>query len=112
KTRPPIKSNCSVPFFELLGVPDPPAAAGPHRSLPYPHQTRGRKMTLPPFYPRALALLAVSLILGLIIRFWPDNPAPAVVAPSADTIAAAEKRLANLREVAATVGAKDEIAKK
>ena len=68
-------------------------------------------MTLSPFYRRALALFAVSLVLGLIIRFWPDSSQPAVVAPTADTLAAAEKRLAHARDVAALVPGKEEILK-
>jgi len=69
-------------------------------------------MNLPPFYRRALAFFAVSLILGLAIRFWPENSQTAVVAPTAETIAAAEKRLEHAREVAATVPGKDQILKR
>src|SRR5215472_16945193 len=69
-------------------------------------------MTLTPFYRRSLALFAVSLILGLVIRFWPESSPQAVVAPTAETLAAAEKRLAHGRDVAATVPAKEEILKR
>lgn len=65
-----------------------------------------------PFLRRSLAFGAVTLLLGLIVRMWPDSSAPAVVAPSADTVAAAEKRLANLRDLAAAVPAKEEILKR
>jgi hypothetical protein len=59
-----------------------------------------------------LPVLGGILILGLAIRFWPENSsAPAVVAPTADTIAVAEKRLAKLRETAATVPAREKILK-
>lgn len=69
-------------------------------------------MTLTPFYRRALALFAVSLLLGLVVRFWPDNSQSTVVSPSAETIAAAEKRLAKTRDVAATVPARESILKR
>lgn len=58
---------------------------------------------------RALAFLGVSLILGLIYDLLPSSTAPAVVVPSADTAAFAEKRLAKLRDTAATVPAREEI---
>ena len=61
---------------------------------------------------RNLAFGAVSLILGVIVRFWPEDSAPAVQASPADTIPAAERRLANLRAVMATVPGKEEVAKK
>lgn len=60
---------------------------------------------------RALAGLAVGAILALGVRFWPES-APAVVAPTANSTATAEIRLARLRESAATVSAKEEILKK
>jgi hypothetical protein len=60
---------------------------------------------------RALAGLAVSVILGLVYRFWPANTAATVVAPAADNVALAEKRLAKLRDTAATVPAKEAILK-
>ena len=69
-------------------------------------------MMLTPFYRRALAFFAVSLILGLVVRFWPDNSQQAVVAPTAEVLAAAEKRLAHARDVAATVPGKEEILKR
>jgi Tfp pilus assembly protein PilO len=60
---------------------------------------------------RALAILAVCLVLGLAYRFWPSSDAPAVVAPTTDNVALAEKRLAKLRETAATAPAKEKILK-
>lgn len=60
---------------------------------------------------RALAALAVSVILGLAYRFWPAAETPAVVAPATDNVGLSEKRLAKLRETAATVPAKDAILK-
>jgi hypothetical protein len=65
-----------------------------------------------PRHRRILPVLAGVLILGLAIRFWPESSsAPAVVAPTADTIALAERRLAKLRETAATVPAREKILK-
>jgi len=60
---------------------------------------------------RQLPWLAVTLFLGIVVHYWPESSAP-VVAPTADTIANAEKRLARLREIAATVPARQEILKK
>jgi hypothetical protein len=65
-----------------------------------------------PFLRRALAFGAVSLVLGLIVRLWPDNSQPAVVAPTADIVAAAEKRLQHARDVAALVPGKEQIQKR
>ena len=58
---------------------------------------------------RALAALGVALVLGLVYRFWPADSTPAVVAPAAGNLALTEKRLAKLRESAATVPAKEKI---
>jgi len=58
---------------------------------------------------RALAALALALVLGLIYRFWPSSDAPAVVAPAAGNVELTEKRLAKLRETAATEPAKESI---
>ena len=68
-------------------------------------------MKLTPRDRRALAFLAVSAILGLIYRFGSEAPVPVVVAP-VDPVAMAEKRLAKLRETAATAPAKEDILKK
>jgi hypothetical protein len=69
-------------------------------------------MTLEPRHRRYLAWTAVSLLLGLVIRFWPESSsAPVVAATPADSVALAEKRLAKARELAATVPAKETILK-
>ena len=68
-------------------------------------------MNLSPRDRRALAALSVAVILGLIYRFWPGDSTPAVVAPAAGNLALTEKRLAKLRETAATVPAKETILK-
>jgi hypothetical protein len=60
---------------------------------------------------RALAMLAITGILALAYRFWPE-PAAAVVARPAGSAEQEEKRLARLREIAASVPAKEEILKK
>ena len=70
-------------------------------------------MNLRPRDRRALAWLAVSALLGLVIHFWPANDsAAAVVTPVGDPVALAETRLARLREAAATVPAKETVFKK
>jgi len=69
-------------------------------------------MTLQPRDRRALAILTVSAILGLVYRFWPESAGASVVAPVGDPVAAAEKRLTQLRETAATVQAKEAVFKK
>jgi hypothetical protein len=68
-------------------------------------------MTLSPFYRRTLAFAAVSLLLGVVVRFWPEDSAPST-APTAETVALDEQRLARLRDISATVPAKEEILKK
>ena len=60
---------------------------------------------------RALAILAGVAVIGGLYLLWPESsgPAVAVAAPAAvDSVPAAEKRLAQLREIAATVPAKEE----
>ena len=70
-------------------------------------------MTLQSRDRRALALLGVSTLLTLAYRYWPAGAGPVVVvAPAGDPVAMAEKRLAKLRETAATVPAKEDIFKK
>jgi hypothetical protein len=68
-------------------------------------------MTLQSRDRRALALLGVSALLTLAYGYWPAGGGPAVVAPVGDPAATAEKRLAKLRETAATVPAKEELLK-
>jgi hypothetical protein len=70
-------------------------------------------MKLEARHRRALPFLALILIAGLAIRFWPDSSGPAVVVASGvDDLAAAQRRLARLREIAATVPEREEILKK
>lgn len=70
-------------------------------------------MNLTPRDRRALAWLAVSALLGLVIRFWPTGDGTAAVVVSAgDPVTLAEARLARLREVAATLPAKEDVFKK
>ena len=68
-------------------------------------------MTLQPRDQRALVLVGLALILGLVYRALTGTAAPAVV-PSTDSVELAEKRLARLREVAATAPGKEEVLKK
>jgi hypothetical protein len=69
-------------------------------------------MNLGPRDRRALAWLAVSALLGLVIYFWPASDTASVVAPTGDPVALAENRLARLREAAALVPAKESVFKK
>lgn len=70
-------------------------------------------MTLQSRDRRALALLGASALVALAYRYWPAGAGPvAIVAPAGDPVAIAEKRLARLRETAATVPAKEGIFKK
>jgi len=68
-------------------------------------------MKLQPRDLRALAMLAVSLILTLVYRSWGGDAPPKVVAASVDPVALAEKRLAKLRESAAAVASKEDVFK-
>ncbi len=65
-----------------------------------------------PTLRRMLTWGAVSLILALVVRFWPEDSAPAAAVAPADNIPAAERRLANLRATVATVPGKEEIARR
>lgn len=70
-------------------------------------------MTVTPRERRMLAWTAVSLVLSGVWYFWQNSAtsaAVAVVAPT-DSIALAEKRLARLRDTAATVPQKEGILK-
>jgi hypothetical protein len=70
-------------------------------------------MTLDPRHRRALPFLALFLAAGIAIRFWPESSGPAVVtASTTDDLAAAQRRLARLREIAATVPDREEILKR
>ncbi len=69
-------------------------------------------MSLSPRERRLLSWTAVSVVLSLPVFFWSvgGNSGGAVVAPT-DSAALAEKRLARLRDAAATVPQKEEIFK-
>ena len=69
-------------------------------------------MTLSIRDQRALVLLGAAIgIAGLIYRFGPSGGSPSVVAPTGDPVSLAEKKLARLRDIAATVPAKEAIFK-
>ncbi|MBM3812682.1 MAG: hypothetical protein FJW20_13725 [Acidimicrobiia bacterium] len=51
---------------------------------------------------RALMLLAAATVVALAFRFWPES-APEAVSPAMGSVPMAEKRLARLRQMAATV---------
>jgi hypothetical protein len=61
---------------------------------------------------RALALLGLGLLTVLVLRFGVYGERQATVVTATDTIPLAEKRLARLSQVAATVPAKQSLAKK
>lgn len=58
---------------------------------------------------RALLMLGGATILSLAVYFWPAGDAVAIVAPKADSIPNAERRLARLRDLAATVPARQAV---
>jgi hypothetical protein len=71
-------------------------------------------MTLTKRDRRALMLLGVAALLAVVYLLWPDGSdgAVAAVAPSGrNSVGAAEKQLAQLREIAATVPAKEDVKK-
>ena len=68
-------------------------------------------MNLSPRDRRALSILSVAVLLGLVYEFWPSSDVPKVVAPSTGSVALVEKRLEKLRETGATVPAKEAILK-
>lgn len=66
-------------------------------------------MTLQDRDRRALALLAVALVVSLGVYFWPES-APDTVAPAVtDSIAMAERRLQKTLELAAAIPAKEKV---
>lgn len=69
-------------------------------------------MTLQPRERRLLMALPVALLVFGVIYYWGSDDAPKVVAPTVSSSATSEKRLTHLREVAATVPAKEAILKK
>lgn len=58
---------------------------------------------------RALILLAGAAAFSLAVYFWPQGSAVEIVAPRADSIPAAERRLARLRGLAATIPARQAV---
>ena len=68
-------------------------------------------MTLQARDQRALGILGAAVVLTLVVVYWPSGAAPAVVAPVGDPVMNAEKRLAKLRETAATAPAKEQVLK-
>jgi hypothetical protein len=68
-------------------------------------------MTLTPGGRRTIASAAVSLALSVIWYFWQSGSAASAVVAPTDSVALAEKRLARLRDTAATVPQKEEILK-
>jgi Tfp pilus assembly protein PilO len=67
-------------------------------------------MTLQPNDKRALTILGVAVVLALGYLLWPTSSASTIA--SADSVPVQEQRLARLRDIAATVPAKEEILKK
>jgi hypothetical protein len=70
-------------------------------------------VTLQPNDRRALAILAGAIVIFGVYELWPDSSTPAVAAaaPVLSSVPAAEHRLAQLRETAATVPGKEETLK-
>jgi hypothetical protein len=58
-------------------------------------------MTISSRDKRALALLGVALVVALVLRAWLDRGGTTEVVAAADSIAAAEQRLAQVRKLAA-----------
>lgn len=58
---------------------------------------------------RALILLAGAAAFSLAVYFWPQGSAVEIVTPRADSIPAAERRLARLRGLAATIPARQAV---
>jgi hypothetical protein len=66
-------------------------------------------MTLSGRDRRALILLAAAAAFSLAVYFWPQGSAVEIVTPRADSIPAAERRLARLRGLAATIPARQAV---
>jgi Tfp pilus assembly protein PilO len=60
---------------------------------------------------RALAWLAVALILAAVYQFWPAGGPDAAVAATPESVGAAEVNLERLRRIAATLPAKQDVYK-
>ncbi len=68
-------------------------------------------MTLQARDRRALAGLGVALALSAIAYFWPSGSSAPAVAGSPDSVSAAERRLARLRDLAAQIPQKETVLK-
>jgi type II secretory pathway component PulM len=64
-------------------------------------------MTITPRDRRFLAWGGVSVILSAVIYFWPSGDSAPAAAPSQGSVESAEKRLARVRDIAATVPQKE-----
>ncbi len=69
-------------------------------------------MTLTSRDKRALVLAPVGLVILGVSYYMTSDSTPTVVAPTVSTVDAAQKRLVHMKEVAATVPAKQDILKK
>ncbi len=58
---------------------------------------------------RAIYILLTSLIAGTVYEFWPDSAATPVAVSQTESVAQSEQRLARMRELAATVPAKESV---
>jgi hypothetical protein len=69
-------------------------------------------MTLQQRDKRALLLLGVAAVVAAVVQFWPAGNGGAKIIAPPDEVAAAEKRLERMRQLAATVPGKEEVLKK
>ena len=60
---------------------------------------------------RALMILAAAMALVLVYLAWPDSAPTPVAVSAGESVAQAEQRLARMRDLAATVPAKESILK-
>src|SRR5712691_5389178 len=60
---------------------------------------------------RALIILGIAAIVLLLIRLWPASATPQTAMPPAASVDQAEQRLARLREIAASLPAKEAVLK-
>ncbi len=69
-------------------------------------------MTLQDRDKRALMLLGGAAVIAMAVYFWPVSDGSAKVVTTGNYVEAAEKRLARMRQIAATVPGKEEVNKK
>ena len=69
-------------------------------------------MTIQDRDKRALMLLGGAAVIALAVYFWPVSDGSAKVVTTGNFVEAAEKRLAKMRQIAATVPGKEEVNKK